>query len=55
MAKRSGKYTPPSGREHPPKSGVHGQRNSGPAAGNNAITTNMQNAVTRKAPRQGGR
>jgi len=54
MSKNSGKYTPPSGREHPPKSGVHGQRNSGPAAGNNAITTNMQNAVVRKAPRKGG-
>ena len=36
------------GSQHPPKRQVKGQKNSGPKAGNNAITTSMQNAVIRK-------
>ena len=55
VSKRTGKATPPSGREHPPKGGIPQERPVGPKAGNNAITTNMQNAVVRKAPRKGGR
>jgi len=37
------------GSQHPPKRPRKALKNSGPKAGNNAITTSMRNAVTRKA------
>ena len=41
------KFTPPSGREHPPKTGAHSPGPCAPAVGGNVTNSSVGNAVER--------